>query len=79
MGDVSLPLSLLLQLVVPLFTVLGVWITLTNRVTRLEERIEERQKAIDRENHEIKILLERHSKMLQEVLVKLENKQNRTA
>lgn len=72
-----LPISLLFQLVLPLFTILGVWVALTNRVTRLEERIEERQKAIDRENQEIRVLLIKHSEMLQEILLKLENKLNR--
>lgn len=77
MAEVSLPIGLLLQMIVPLLTIVGVWVAITNRVTRLEERTELWQKAVDRENEEIRLLLVKHSEMLQEILLKLENKQNR--
>ncbi|MCA0381707.1 MAG: hypothetical protein LCH58_06070 [Bacteroidetes bacterium] len=77
MAEVSLPIGLLLQMIVPLLTIVGVWVAITNRVTRLEERTQLWQKAVDRENEEIRLLLVKHSEMLQEILLKLENKQNR--
>lgn len=55
----------------------GVYVTLTNRLTRIEERMEERQKAMEKEQSSMLEKIDNMQETLTQILVNLEKKANR--
>jgi len=73
----TVPINVLFEIIGLIAVIGGVYVTLTNRITRIEERMEERQKSMEREQHSISKKIDGIQDTLGEVLIKMENKANR--